>query len=311
LCAAAAVAGLLPVATGPAHAEAPNTCSSVRVNSPIGTWRSDRLDAPGDVDWFRFSMDGSHPVLLTLGGLPADMSLGLYDGSCRLLARSEHPGREFEEIYRRLPSGRYYARVWGEAGAIGTYDLRFRPLRTGMVVLSSRSARSDNVVRIVGELMNTSTKALELPETDAILYDARNRVVTTDTCCTYGLVVAPGARVPFEMQMEVPPSYDHYRLIAAAYDQGAVPIRNVRLSAATAADNGTTRWYSGTVYNGNTRRATEVVVWATLRDAHGYVINTAGSYPGDIPAHGSRPWTLEFDNFTGANRISFGVDARL
>ena len=78
--------------------------------------------------------------LVTLGGLPADYALSLHDARGTQLGRSQHRGRGFEELFRRLAPGRYYARVESAGGASSdrTYALKIRRLRDTVHVLSQR-----------------------------------------------------------------------------------------------------------------------------------------------------------------------------
>ena len=209
----AVAVGALAVLTAPsAIADAPNTCSAAQANRQQGVWLSDGIASSSDVDWFRFTTTSEHYALVTLGALSANLSLTLYDHACHKITSSDHGGRRYEEIYRDLPAGRYYARVAGDSGATSTYQLRFRPLRTGTFVLSSHAWNSGSQLNLAGEVLNNQGVARFVHLVQATFYDRFGHVLGHADMVVPKEVVRARQRVPFFDVETRPKNYDHYRL---------------------------------------------------------------------------------------------------
>src|SRR5262249_6298344 len=125
--AAGLLAALLMPAAGTALADtdAANSCASARA-LPAGTWHSESLSSGADVDFYRFSTTAPARALITVGGLDANDRLDLFSACGTLLASSNRPGTQYEEIYRRLPPGTFRLRVLHAAGPTSTHPYAVR-----------------------------------------------------------------------------------------------------------------------------------------------------------------------------------------
>src|SRR3954454_1350145 len=138
--AAALLAVLLLPAAGPALADtdASDSCTTATALPP-GAWHTESLSSSADVDWYRFSTTASVRVLITLGGLDADDRLDLYSACGTLLASSNRPYAQYEELYRAIPAGTFHLRVKHASSPTSTtaYGIRVRFLAYTVQLLSS------------------------------------------------------------------------------------------------------------------------------------------------------------------------------
>jgi len=252
-------------------------------------------------------------VLVTLGGLSADLSLGLYDSSCHLIASSVHGGKRYEEIYRSLSTGTYYARVTGVSGAVSPFDVRFRVLLNAMTVVSSRVTVSGGSALIIGEVLNNTNAPIESVEVGAILYDASGRVVTTTTAITDTEYVGAWQRAPFGILAAVPPTYAKYRLFVETpvYADNGTSTNHLSLtvhSPAVVAPDG--RDYPFTVKNTNTFTISRPVVAAVIRNSFGNVLYENAIYvERNLAPAASLTSDLLMPDVSGENAIAFYVSA--
>jgi hypothetical protein len=309
LLAASAPVALLGASESSAWATLPSACGGVSTNSSVNAWHSSSITTGSDIDWFRFPLTSSRQILLTLGGLSGNLSLDLYNSSCHLVVSSKHGGTHYEEIYRTLAASTYYARVTSVSGATSHYDVRFRVLPSGVTILSSHHTLANNRLTIVGEVLNNESAALDSAELDAIFYDRVGRVVTTTSALTDARYVPGWHRAPFAFEVEVPPTYDHYKLFLGSPIDASISPKGTTDFTITP---GTPQQYSpgvvypGTVKNDNNFAAHLLVVAAVVRDSHGWVVAESADYQDTTLAAGaSRAYGLSFDAVSPGAVISY------
>jgi hypothetical protein len=94
---------LLAGAGSPAQAaftDRPNSLAGAGGTAPLanGGWFRERIHTLTDEDWYRFDVPKPTQVVVTLGGLPADYSLSVFDAAGRRKGGSNFRGRAFERV---------------------------------------------------------------------------------------------------------------------------------------------------------------------------------------------------------------------
>ncbi len=110
--------------------DAPDDPWLVDRTSPANTDVNYKIDSSNDVDWFRFHVDASGTVQITLYNLPANYELYVYGASdSKLRGSSENEGTEAEQvIILDAVVDDYYVQVVGADGEVFSdkpYTLRF------------------------------------------------------------------------------------------------------------------------------------------------------------------------------------------
>lgn len=311
---AVSLIGLGGALTSAATAEPPNSCTATRVNSPQGTWRSDEISSASDVDWYRFTTTSSQYALITLGGLTGDLTLALYDGSCHLVASSQHAGTRFEDIFRSLPAGRYEVRVGGASGATGAYDLKFRSLNPGTHLLDSRAFTDENgQLAIVGQVVNNRSSYWYLRYVIATYYDRFGHVLGHEDGNFPIQVAKPRARLPFEVSGRRPAGYDHYALQlitepTTSYIDTSPSKALVEPSPSWIGSQGT-RHYPGGVHNSGSTQLLlgRVVYW--FFDSHARVLRLAQApvVPSTLPAHADGGYDVTLSDAAGVTAYAYAL----
>ena len=155
--------------------DAPSTCAAAVPGATTGAWRQGEFQTDGDVDWYRFTNSSTRSVEITLGDLPVDASIKLYQGCSTLLSTSDNPGGHTEEIIKSLKAGSYAVKITNKGGASGEpYALRIRRLGTGLSVRSATSHVDDGAgtLALVGEVWNEYASTRGPITVTAKLYDA-------------------------------------------------------------------------------------------------------------------------------------------
>lgn len=298
-------------------ADAPGTCAGATTDSPLGTWIKDTIEPSGDVDWFRFTTTSGLRALITLGKLAADYRLDLYS-SCGAvaLASSNRSGVRYEELYRYLPTGTYFVKVSGVAGAHSPtqYHLRFRSLVESVQVPSYRTWVDGTRLFLVGELLNNTGETRRFVKAVLTFYDSENQPIGS---AWYGYshidLMKPRTRSPFGPAYAPIPAggYDH---VTVAPDPGSVtddvPIGNLTIKAGAPYDSLAYRHYPGTLTNSNAFALSSTNVVVTLYNDTGRVVNADYTYPGSLAAGASVAFDcLLSDHFSGVNRYVFQAQA--
>jgi hypothetical protein len=311
---------LLPGTVMAADDDRPDDCQAASA-ARVGGWHQSAVDAPGDVDWFRFTTTSDRPVLITLGDLATDLRLDLHADCGTSLASSDQAGTGYEEIARPLGAGTYHVSVSGTGSAAGTYALRFRALAPRVVVLSSRSFMESSRLRVVGEVLNAGPeprqairlRILFYDETDAFLGDAMTRVPIEQ--------LAPGRRAMFlwyeTEQDAAPPGVDHVRISVdemdpATSDRAVADL--VVLPEPTAVEFGG-GVFEGVVRNESTLTLKDHRVTVTLHDSRGRVLNAgstrARAISGGLAPGAEAGYRIDLlTQWAGANRVTIAAQGQ-
>ena len=310
-----ALLALLPVAPVGAATDAPNTCSGATVAKPLNTWIADAVEPSGDVDWFRFTTASNRYALITLGKLAANYTLELYSSCGTKLATSARSGVQYEEIYRYLPAGTYRVRVSGVSGAHSAtnYQVRFRSLAEGVLMLSYRTWTDSGNLYVVGEILNNTAQTRKWVKALVTFYDASSQQLGS-TYFTYSHIdlMKPRTRSPAGPRYApIPVGYHHYRVTAAPGTvTDNIPVGNLKVTPGTPYDTSWNRHYPGTLTNNNGFALTDAEVVVTLYNSSGGVVNADFDYPTTPIAAGA---TVDFDimvwdHYAGVNRYVFQAE---
>ena len=299
-----------------AAADAPNSCSQSMPFSARNVWLSGRISRAADVDWYHFDNASHGYKLLTLGNLPKNYRLELFNRYCFKLAGSNVSGVQFEEIFRKMPAGPYFLKVSGTSDSSFSstaYRLKFRDLPWKLQVLSRAPAWTDGLgnLHIAGEVLNNryTPENRKLVQVTATLYDNAGNVLTTDVASTAHSIVEPRTRSPFEIVTELPDGYDHYKLtVSSSFSD--VDLMGIGLEAGEPFTDGLgVRHWVGTLTNGNDFTVDVVKVILTQYDSLGLFLNMAVTESGPIGSGGTAPFDVSTDRFEGTNRVRLSIDA--
>ncbi|MDQ1706379.1 MAG: bacillolysin [Frankiaceae bacterium] len=261
------------------------TAKSAPASAP-GKWLRETLGSAGDQDWFRFTLAQPAWALVTLGHLPADYAVALYDSHHALVGKSDRTGRRFEQLYRSLGTGDYFVKVNSPSGAhAGTpFALKFQPLAAEMVVAEQRNVHDTSTgFDIKGELLNNTSTWLEVRRIHVTWFDKNGAKLGG---CDEGVIpapVAPRHRVEFDVENGQPECGDQ--------PSGAASYQ-LRVHTGTT----TARTPAGLVMKPGTHTSTP-----TQRIYKGTVTNTSNQ-----TMHGVYPTVIEYDSYGRA--IAFGYD---
>jgi hypothetical protein len=306
---AASTASVGPAAASPA-ASAMSTAAarcSATTRAAQNVWLAGAITSARPVRWYRVATRTNRWAMVTLGGLSADLSLTLYDSACRVVAASNRAADHFEQIYRYLPAGHYFARVGGVSGATSTYDLRFRPLRNGVLVLSSHAYRHDGMLTVAGEALNNQSVRWFMRWVDVTYYNRAGGVIARDEGSFYVSPVRPRHRTTFFDERPVPRGYDHYRLRVVSESLSWPPPANLRILPGIAwTDSLHRRHFPGLVRNSGSSDVILASVIYTLYGKHGQVLYAASSVvePGTVKPGATAAYDVVFDTVAGMNGMS-------
>jgi hypothetical protein len=109
------------VSSGCAGNYEPNETQTAAATIPVNTGISAAIGSATDKDWFRFTVPTTSNLNITLGNLPADYDIILYNSAGTEVARSENGGTTSETIaVNNVTVGDYYVQVLGYNGANST-----------------------------------------------------------------------------------------------------------------------------------------------------------------------------------------------
>jgi len=310
---------LIPGTVLAADDDRPDDCLAASA-ARLGGWHESAVDAPGDVDWYRFTTTADRPVLITLGDLATDLRLDLHADCGTSLASSDQAGTGYEEITRPLTAGTYHVAVAGAGNAAGTYALRFRTLAPRVVVLSSRSFMESSRLRVVGEVLNAgpeSRQAIRLrilfyDETAAFLGDATTRVRMEQ--------LAPGQRAMFlwyeTEQDAAPPGVEHVRISV----EEVAPATADRVADLVVVPRPTAVEFGGGVFEGIVRNDSPLTlkdhrVTVTLYDDRGRVLNAGSTRTrvtsGGLPPGAEAGYRIDvLTQWAGAGRVAIAAQGQ-
>jgi hypothetical protein len=277
------------------RADTPASARRARIERP-GRWVRERMTA-GDVDWFRYRLASTTAVSVTLGGLPADYDLAVFDDTGRRRGVSTRTGRTFDEVWLRLPAGDVLVRVTRKRGATaGTYSVRLRTFSPRVHVVEVHRT-PDVPSSAIGEYYNATGSWFTVTGLRVEWLDRRKRVVLRDYVgMTPDTWLRPWSRTP--LLVFGGPNQEQVRRITSLRvfpelnrvdDPPKVPSLTARVTRRNAPD----WYYHGTVSNRSR---------ATARDVRVYVCDYERSY-GSLQALGfsaesytvragaTRPWS--------------------
>jgi hypothetical protein len=311
---------LLPGMVLAADDERPDDCLAASAARP-GGWHESAVDAPGDVDWYRFTTTADRPVLITLGDLVTDLRLDLHAACGTSLASSDQAGTGYEEIARTLPAGTYHVAVAGRGTATGAYALRFRALAPRVVVLSSRSFMESSRLRVVGEVLNAGPEARQAIRLRILFYDENDAFLGDATTRVRIEQLAPGQRAMFLWyetdQDAAPPGVDHIRVsieevAPATADRAVADLVVVPRPAAVEFGGGV---FEGIVRNDSPLTLRDHRVTVTLYDDRGRVLNAgstrARAISGGLPPGAEVGYRIDvLTQWAGASRVTIAAQGQ-
>ena len=292
---AATALGVAGSAAGAPPADRPDTLAGARTATPVANarWVRERIASSTDQDWYRFDVPRAGQVMASLGGLPANYSLDVYDDTGRRVGGSNVSGRQFERVLWKAPAaGTYFARV-DSAGAFDTsktYALRFDVLRKGLAVLTTTAFRMTNRhASVTAEIRNTSSQWLRIQFVYLDLRDANGNLIYTDGAALTNVVLPPNGVSHFTTASvnEVPATFKSARVrpVWATEPAGTNPKLTVH-----PASTGSGPRFTGSVSTTSTTVVREASLYVNYYDAYGRLILTGAFVVGEkgaIPPGGS------------------------
>jgi hypothetical protein len=279
-------ATLLP-GVAAAAGDRPDTLAQARQTaaSPNGTWLRERLSSAADRDWFKFSVPQNQRALVTLGHLPANYSLAVFDAAGHKVGVSDRNGRKFEQLYLRLAAGDNFVRVAPSGDSVAkdkNYRLQLRPLPDAVVYAEQKGSLTNQGFEVRGELLNNTGHRVNVQRLRVTFLDSSgDKVGTTDEGIRPG-PVGVHARVEFEIErsaVNVPADAARYRLSVAAVNTDDPVQRGVRMTPDPVDQvSPGLRVYSGTVKNTSNHTITNIY-----------------------------PTVIEYDSLGRANAIGYGL----
>ena len=272
---AAGAAGLPASAAG---SDRPDSFHAVKsaAASPNGVWVHETLSSARDRDWFRFTLAHDAAVLVTLGNLPGNYALAVFDAHGHRVAASDRPGNAFEEIYRHWAAGDYYVRVDARSGVDprAAYVLKFRPLAAGVVVAEHRNVHDVDGFDIKGELLNNTADWQRVLRIHVVWLDKSGHQTGSHDEGVVNSALAPRHRVEFDVvavkgSADLPPGTTAYRLQVHAQATTDRPPAGLALRRGEIRTRGHQRLYRGTVTNRSSQTIRDIYPTVIEYDARG------------------------------------------
>ena len=290
-------------------AEAADTCATATA-APAGSWLNEKIDTPGDVDWFQYTVPRTGYALIILGGLDADLRLDLYSSCTTLVASSQHGGTVFEGLYARLAAGTYRVKVSAIGGAVSSnpYSLRFRPLAERVQLESRSSWVAAGRLTIVGVVLNNTSTYKRSVTVRADLFNAANRRIGSVSTAVYGTVLNPRTRAPFRLTFTPPAGYDHYALVTSGLTTSIHSLAGLVVTAGVrSVDGGGALHVTGTLRNANAFSIRSATVAVTLFDNMRNVVNVLRVLPASttLRAHASTTFAAVFADHASYQVIDY------
>ena len=290
-------------------AEAADTCAAATA-APAGSWLNEKIDTPGDVDWFQYTVPSTGYALIIVGGLDADLRLDLYSSCTHLVASSQHGGTVFEGLYARLPAGTYRVKVSGIGGAVSSnpYSLRFRTLTERVQVESRSSWIAAGRLTIVGAVLNNTSAYKRSVTVRADLFNAANVRIGSVSTPVYATVMNPRTRAPFRLTFTPPAGYDHYALATSGLTTTIHSLAGLVITpGARSIDGSGALHVTGTLRNANGFSVRSATVAVTLFDNMRNVVNVLRVLPAStrLRAHASTTFQAVFADHPAYQAIDY------
>jgi hypothetical protein len=261
--------------------DASNTCRGAATQTSLGGWWSGTIGTATDEDWYRFTLKSTATVQITLGDLPVDGRLELWEGCSVAIETSDRSGLSYEEILRSLPAGTYSVRVLGHGAFDPTahYSLRVRPIGGSTAILSSRTTLIGGDLRIVGEVLDNSRDHRGPIVVTAWMYSKNGTLLGSRQTTVLTPMLQDLGRAPFLLVASPPRGYDHLRLAITS----APVTRASRIMptwAITASSPQPVGWVvTGTLHNPTTSTMLSVRAYLEVYDGLGDVMSVVHLTP--------------------------------
>jgi uncharacterized repeat protein (TIGR01451 family) len=290
--------------------DAPGSCAGARAAATraTGVWHREQVFANGDVDWFKFHKGPAGRALITLGGMPADFTLSLYNASCTKIAdATDAPG--FEQILRRLAAGNYFVRIAGASGSVSSvipYSLQFRNLQSGVFVLSSTRWTASGKLHIAGVVLNNTSDRRRNVQITARLHNASNGIIGTDSAMTMVPIVGIGRQAPFHIIGPARAGLHHVTFLVTSNATSAQGVGNLDITLQAPNVVGGVRHQAGSLENDNGFTVHNAKTAIAIFDKLGGVLNTrlVSVHPATLAAGASGNFDLALTRFAGVVRQS-------
>lgn len=293
-------------AGAPAYpADRPNTLAGARSAAAVsGAWMSERLSSATDEDWYRVHAAHATTVTATLGSLPADYSLSVYDAAGTLVRSADRKNLGFERVTWRAAAGDYFVRVDAVRGFSATklYALRIRGLQDGVVVLDQSPVRHYSTGEVDGyvELVNSTPKTwYQVDDIRVQLLNAQGRVVGQADGAPTITVMRPGrtSKLQWFTTGPAPAGVTAVRFVPVVEAVAPVsqPALTLQRGPRTTHPDGYPI-YHGTVSTTSQVPVEDAIVGVTYYDARGDITTHMYWGVGTIPAHGSRAFAVPFQS---------------
>ena len=169
-----------------------NETLAAAASVPVNTAVSAAIGSSADKDWYSFTIGATSNLNITLGSLPGDYDLLLYNSAGTELARSENGGTSSEAITSsNAAAGTYYVQVLGYNGANSTscYSLTIGATAVSTGCSSTYDNSSNGTVGGAPQIpLNTNITGLISPSGDNDYY---RFVVTTGGTISITLSTLP------------------------------------------------------------------------------------------------------------------------
>ena len=258
--------------------DAPNTCAGAKAAAVRGqgVWQQEQIFRGGDVDWFKFHKGSTGHALVTLGAMPANYNLTIHNASCQQIASAKDaPG--FEQIYRNLTPGTYFARVAGASNAANSvtrYSLRFESLPGGVFVLNAARWTAGGQMNIAGVVLNNTFDRRRMVRITVRFHNASNGVIGSDSALAMLPNVGSHQQAPFRITGPAMGGVHHVTYVVTSIKTSAVPVTHLQVSLDAPAINGGVRHQRGDLKNNNSFTVHNAKTAIAIFDNLGRVINT-------------------------------------
>jgi len=157
-----------------------NGTTSGAATIPFNTDVTGLISPSGDVDYYKFVITTSGTITITLGTLPGDYDLKLYNSAGTQLAVSQAGGTTSESISGTISAGTYYVQVYGYNGANSATTCYTLRVALGTATRSGAVSGDLDKVQVypnpANNVVNVNLSAVK-GKSDVSIYDVNGRQV--------------------------------------------------------------------------------------------------------------------------------------